>query len=918
MTGPETIHQALARGVTIITGNARAARRLQLDYARSRRTLGHTAWPTPPITDWQTWLNNLWQDWAFHHPQAPILLTPLQESALWKTAQGDDARNVVSPESLAALAQQAYSLLCDYEAHASRRQPWTEPDAERFRQWAGNFDRTCTANSRLSPSRLPEHLTAAARDRQLTLPAEILLTGFDRLTPAQQSFLNALKDRNIKVQTLQPEIPEPRIPGPKPPRAHLQALAATSERAELEACAQSLRRQLAANPEARLAVLCTTIEQRRGEIDRVFRRILTPQIDASPDAPSTRQVYEFTLGNPIAAVPAVHAALLALQWLAEPLPQEEVTSLLLSGYLAASPDDLLASARADAALRDHTSLSPLITIHQVLNARHEPSSLCRRLESAHTFATKNNFAEESRLPGAWAELARFALEKFGWPGFRTADSVQFQAQQRWETLLESLALLDISADPIPFSAFLNLLILQAFQTLFAPESLDAPIQIMGPMESAGQNFDAVWFLNATDEQWPATGRAHPLLPIAVQRQAGMPHANPDDDLQLAQFVTQRILAGTAHVTFSRARSNRDGELRPSPIITALSPEQSVSETVTNPPHPEFFLEPWQESPPVAFPGGTAPGGTSVLKHQAACPFQAFANHRLRAEEISQPEWGLTPIDRGNLLHDVLHRFWSASEPRRIETLTDLQQVIADSSLPSILDHHIHASFAKNLPNDLAEPWLLAYLQSEKRRLAQLLEIWLNYEAQRQPFTVEHCEQRLPNVTVGPLQLNLQADRIDQLHDGAHLLIDYKTGLVSTAAWQGDRPDEPQLPLYAVYGNVENVSGLLFAQLRTQNSKFVGRLTDARSQLFDDLKDSSPFVKYPYEEAMHDEWQAALANLAVEFSQGEARVAPKHGEKTCQYCPLPSLCRIHEINEHAEHSLWESAADHDEESEDEDA
>lgn len=910
MTGPETIHQALARGATIITGNARAARRLKLDYAHRQRALGHTAWPTPPIADWRTWLNDLWQDFAFHHPEAPILLTALQETALWKAAQGEDAHDVVSPESLAALAQQAYSLLCDYEAHASRRQPWTEPDAERFRQWTTNFDHTCAAHSWLSASRLPEylsaHLTAAARANQLTLPAEILLTGFDRITPAQQSFLAAIQGCNVAVHT----------PDPGPPRAQLQALAATSERAELEACAQWLRKQLAANPEARLAVLCATIEQRRGEIDRVFRRILTPQLDASPDAPSTRQVYEFTLGLPLSTVPAVHAALLALRWLAEPLPQQDVTSLLLSGYLAGSPDDLLASARADATLRDHAGLSPLITIHQARNARHTPPSLRQRLQTAHDFAAHNHFPQETRLPGAWAELCRLALEKTGWPGFRIADSVQFQAQHRWERLLEDLALLDPASQPISFQNFLDQLTLHAQQTLFTPESLDAPIQIMGPMESAGQNFDAVWFLNATDEQWPAAGRAHPLLPISIQRQHTMPHANPDDDLQLAHAVTQRILAGTADVTFSRARLNHDGELRPSPIITALAPEQSAPETVTNPPIPENSLESWQESAPIPFPGSATTGGASLLRDQAACPFRAFANHRLRAEEISPPEWGLTAIDRGNLLHDVLRRFWSLPDPRRIATRDHLQQTIADGSLPSILAHHIDASFAANLPNDLAEPWLLAYIESEKRRLARLLAAWLAHEADRQPFTVEHCEQRLPNVTVGPLQLKLQADRIDRLHDGTHLLIDYKTGLVSTAAWQGDRPDEPQLPLYAVYGNVENVTGLLFAQIRTQSSKFIGRLTDARSQLFDDLKDSSSFVKYPYEEAMHDEWQTALADLAVEFSQGEARVEPKHGETTCQYCPLPGLCRIREINEHAEHSLWDTAESNDEESEDE--
>lgn len=913
MTASEPILQALARGATILTGNARAARRLHLDYARTQRALGHSAWPTPPIHDWRTWLNDLWDQYSFHHPDAPILLTPLQETELWKISQGQDAHAVVSPESLAALAQQAYSLLCDYEAHASRRQPWTEPDAERFRQWAQSFDRICADKNYLSASRLPEHLsarlTAAARNNQLTLPAQILLTGFDRITPAQQSLISAIRDTGTAIQALETD----------PARAELRALVTPSEQAELESCALWLRQQLESNPEARIAVLCANVEQRRGAINRVFRRILTPEIDCSPNAPSPRAVYEFTLGYPVATVPVLQAAILTLRWLATALPVEEITSLLLSGYLASSRDELRACSQADAALRDNTILSPLFSVERALKISRTalPQTLRLRLQSTLDFAAQNHFFSEKRLPGSWAELSRLALDRIGWPGFRPADSIQFQAQRQWDRLLDELALLDLTSQPMTFSAFLGSLALHAQQMLFAPESTDAPIQIMGPMESAGQSFDAVWFLGATDEQWPSSGRAHPLLPIAIQRQSNMPHANAEDDWKLAQIATHRVLADTSQITFSRAHQNKDGELRISPIVATLAPEQSAPESVTNPPTSADFMETWEEAAPIPFPSGVAPGGTALLRDQAACPFRAFAAHRLRAGEIPDPEWGLTPIQRGVLLHEVLCRFWSAPEPRRIATRDDLLEAIREGSLSAILRHHIEASFAAKLPNDITEPWLLAYIEAEKLRLGVLLTAWLNQEANRQPFTVEHCEQRLPNVSVGPLSLKLQADRIDVLPDGTRLLIDYKTGKVSTTAWQGDRPEEPQLPLYAVYGNVKNVSGLLFAQLRPQDTKFAGRIRDARSQLFSDLKDSDSLVKTPYQDTMHDEWQAALAALATEFSTGEARIAPRDGSVTCEHCPLPALCRIHEINDNTERSLWDVAED-DEDKEGEDA
>ena len=39
--------------------------------------------------------------------------------------------------------------------------------------------------------------------------------------------------------------------------------------------------------------------------------------------------------------------------------------------------------------------------------------------------------------------------------------------------------------------------------LFVPESQDAPVLITGPAESAGLAADAVWFLGADEDAWPA-------------------------------------------------------------------------------------------------------------------------------------------------------------------------------------------------------------------------------------------------------------------------------------------------------------------------------------------------------------------------------------------------------------------------------
>ena len=55
------------------------------------------------------------------------------------------------------------------------------------------------------------------------------------------------------------------------------------------------------------------------------------------------------------------------------------------------------------------------------------------------------------------------------------------------------------------------------ETLFQAESPDTPIQILGPLESTGLTFDALWLLGLDDYNWPPAPQSNPLLPNRLQR-----------------------------------------------------------------------------------------------------------------------------------------------------------------------------------------------------------------------------------------------------------------------------------------------------------------------------------------------------------------------------------------------------------------
>ena len=880
MPVPEDIKRAFASGATILTANVRAARWLRREYGLEQRKAGRRAWAAPAIWDWETWVRDQWHAKALADPSAPLLLTSLQERSVWTRMQREDASLLVSPASVAALAEGAYARLSDYEAHSERKYAWGKADAERFRQWASNFDRECARWNWMPRAGLEARVSASLN--ATALPRDILLVGFDRTTPVQDSLLRALKADGVGVTFAETAVAERRT----------EFVRAPGLREEIEACAWWARSQVEKNPEARIGVLAPDLGTMRSEIDRIFRRVLMPQADIGSDQPMP---FEFSLGQPLAHVPVVRAAVLLLRWLNGPLREEEVSWLFLSGFLASSDREYLVFARDDAKRRNLESLSLEISLGAFLKqARRVEAPSLRKLESASRAAAANEVADKERLPGRWVDVAQLLLREAGWPGDVERGTLHFQALRRWERALDEIALLDFDRRSMAFPDFLKALESHAFETIFSAESAGAPVQIMGALEASGQQFDAVWFLRADDASWPQNGQPHPLLPNDVQRRFQMPYSNTEGDLELAKAVTERVAASASVVIFSHGERNKDGELRPSPVLTQNIEWRTAHAGPSMADHQLHVLQEVEDaSGSIAWPLDRSPGGADVLKKQAACAFQAFAAKRLRADPLNRNEWGLSAMQRGAILHRTLEKIWSPADGA-LHSLNELEAAIAEGRLSGIVRAAIADVFAQIEAG--GDTWIQAYLISEQRRLQVQLEEWMTVEAARLPFKVIACEEKLEGVNVGGLQMRLRADRIDEVADSGRLLIDYKSGMVSPSDWEAPRLNEPQLPLYAVFGNVEDVRGVLFARIRAGETGFEGRVSDAQSQVFANAGASSRLVKEPYTETMRDKWQDALLAVAEGFLRGEAVVNPKEGKKTCQLCPFPGVCRVAEVRD----------------------
>ena len=179
--------------------------------------------------------------------------------------------------------------------------------------------------------------------------------------------------------------------------------------------------------------------------------------------------------------------------------------------------------------------------------------------------------------------------------------------------------------------------------------------------------------------------------------------------------------------------------------------------------------------------------------------------------------------------------------------------------------------------------------------------WLEVEKRRPDFAVVKTEDTLEQVHLGGVELRCRIDRIDQVEQGI-VLLDYKAGKVDSNACDGERPDEPQLPAYAVLrqdsaSEGTPLAGIAFAGLHPRNvdltvvGSVAGVFPLAAAARNNPRATLSPEELQKQQEA----WRATLTRVAEDFAAGVAVVDPKKGRETCRYCAQGLLCRIREAD-----------------------
>ena len=849
----------LAKGhaarVTVLTPNARLSRELQREFDQEQIDKGLAVWETADILPFSSFVERLYEDALYSDlaVKLPLLLSAAQEQALWESAIYASEWG----EALLAVPQAAGDCLRAWElaqgwriAGALGSFPGND-DARAFAEWSRDYAKRCAREGNTDSARLADVVNPLLKESALRKPKLLVAYAFDTVKPQEQDFLDACAKEGIEVRACSPD----RTVGHRPT---LRVFA--SAREELDAAAQWARAKLEGGAK-RIGVVVPELGQRRREVVRVFSRTMHPSHNL-PGIERKALPFNVSLGAPLADTPLVHAALSILELAAGEIPFEQASRLIRSPFIGGAEPEMAKRALLDAVLRKKAPAR--VTLGKLVGLVEGCPVLRQKLEALFSVPKK-----ETASPHDWGRHFTALLDAAGFPE-RSLDSDEFQARARFNETLAEFARLERVVPKMTFGKALASL-KSCAEALFQPETPDAPVQVLGFIESLGLEFDALWITGLTDEAWPVRSKLNPFIPPALQRKAGIPEASPEAALERGKRITEGWLQAADEVIVSHPAHEDDRDLIGSSLISGVPVFVGTPETRTYARHrDQIFAARRIET----VPDGRAPalgtmsprGGTRILSDQAACPFRAFARHRLAAEALEEPVEGLDARARGLLLHTLMKELWT-----ELKGSSGLQGNVA----PAIE----RAAKAAVVDAKLEEP----FAGLERKRLAKLAREWLEVEREREPFEVVAMEDKR-QLSVAGLQLNGRIDRMDKLESGGYAVIDYKTGKPTPNDWIGERPDDPQLPLYALNAE-EDISAVAFAKLKTGEMRYMG---------FSRAKGALPKVKEAENWAsLLEGWKKELEALGAGFASGDARVYPKRLLQTCRYCDLQPLCRVYE-------------------------
>lgn len=852
---------ALGDSSQVVTASRRLSRALAIEFGKQQIAAGKKAWRSPAIFSWQDWLGE-WLAGAAAMDDLPTRISSHQSQLLWERCL---ARETSDPLlNLAALVRQVretWVRLHEWQVTIDAcEKSAIGQDQRLFVRVARNYQSILDRENWVDENGLAELIIRLIRAGQVAIPGKLVLAGFDRIVPQVQSVLDALQEAGSTIDSAVSCSAS----------NDLDLYAYDNADAEMRAAGAWARHALNQSPGLSIAIISSDLQQDSAGRARLIREGLVPGWQYS--GPQYAAAVNVSFGMSLRDYPAIDVAMRALRWLHWDLGTRDVSLLLRSSMIGSS--DVSGRARLELFLRQlpDRSWSPQMLLGVVRDLDDTADSLdwCRRIGE---LATQRSELPRRGSPSSWVVVIDDLLRGLNWPGEATLNSVEFQLVNRWRDLLNELARLEIVSASMTFSEVLSRLNTMAGDTVFQAEGDGAVIHLMGPLEAAGMQFDRIWVCGLTSEHWPPVARPLALVSRELQRQHGMPDAEPQDTMEYARRVLERIIQSAPDIALSYP--NTDGDVEQS--FTSILRDIHTSSKVP-PADPAWHAETLrsvrntvhssEDRVPVVTTDELVSGGATTIQRQLSDPISAFAAGRLGVRSLQRISSGLSASMRGNLIHDALDYLYR-DLPARSEIAA-----WQDDELQSRIGNAVNSAFARH--ERYVDPVLRELLLLERSRVQKLLLGLVAVDVGRESFAIARVEQAL-DVALDGIRIKLRIDRQDRLDDGSLIILDYKTGTKKRFLDGQREPLQIQLVVYACAVN-EEVAGLGLINIDSRSIDFdgAGRSFTATDSWDEDL----------------GRWKARVMDAAAQIQRGDVRINMVQGSDASR--PLGLLSRIEEL------------------------
>jgi ATP-dependent helicase/nuclease subunit B len=401
---------------------------------------------------------------------------------------------------------------------------------------------------------------------------------------------------------------------------------------------------------------------------------------------------------------------------------------------------------------------------------------------------------------------------------------------------------------------------------FRDSAIDSPVLLTHLAATRWRSFDAVLLLGSDAVHLPSTDNGSVWFNDAVRNTLGLPTREVHLAQQRDDLLALLAMNDTVLVTWQASKSGEQNLLSPYlEMLRALHDlaygddlaEHKLGALLEDAqvrgadfPLPEAAAMPAPAVPQYLIPSRISASGYNSL---VACPYQYYARHMLRLNEMDEVREGVEKRDYGEWVHDILHRFH-----QQFPVLGEHAQAELEQALQRISSE----VFAPTVERDyLARAWLLRWQQA----IPAYLDAQLKNEADGWRYQNGEVPFELP--LTDELTLHGRIDRVDVQSEGSAKVLDYK--MMDATRLRNKLKEAGEDVQLACYARVYEADEAAFISIE---------------------KDRVIAVAPPQDlpELAH----ANIERLTELFAQmREGAAMPAHGvDEACTYCEMRGLCR----------------------------